>query len=117
MATIKSRPQERRIVTINFSDSADCCAEDIHWCDRGVTLHTKWFFRQGTEVELGFEVDRKKHSCSGVVVDCESLEEPGSYLMTLFFLEAPCHEIQSAARSLCGQGNHSEPAFADVRRR
>ncbi|PAW76724.1 MAG: hypothetical protein B9S32_14415 [Verrucomicrobia bacterium Tous-C9LFEB] len=67
-----------------------------------MTLHTKWYFRQGAEVELGVEMGRKRHACSGVVVACESLDEPGHYRMTLYFLEPPCEEIQYAARCICG---------------
>lgn len=101
MAPVKSSlTKDRRTVTINFSDSTDCAPEEIHWCDRGVTLHTKWYFRQGSEVEFGVEINRKRHSCSGMVVACETLDKPGHYLMTLFFLEPPCAEIQHAARCI-----------------
>lgn len=95
--------KDRRTVSINYSDSTDCATEEIHWCSQGVTLHTKWYFRQGAEVELGVEMGRKRHACFGVVVACESLDEPGHYRMTLYFLEPPCEEIQYAARCICGQ--------------
>ncbi len=103
MAPVKTRlSKDRRTVTINFSDTSDCPPEEIHWCDHGVTLHSKWYLRQGAEVELGMDVGRKRHCCVGVVVHCESLSEPGQYLVTLFFLEAPCTEIQDLARTICG---------------
>lgn len=116
MAPVKSSlTNDRRNVTINFTDSTDCSPEEIDWCDRGVTLHTKWYFRQGVEVELAVEVDGKRHLCSGVVVDCESLDEPGHYLMTLFFLEKPCAAIQRAARTICPQEEERELAHSSHR--
>jgi hypothetical protein len=103
MSRVKTRlTPDRRTVTLAFSDTTDCAPEEIRWCDHGVTLHSKWYLRQGAEIELGMEIGHEKHSCHGVVVHCENLQEPGQYLVTLYFLEAPCAEIQHAARSVCG---------------
>jgi hypothetical protein len=94
----KSRGIEEARVTVNFSDSIDLIYNQIHWTPKGVSLLTKWFFAEGTEVEFAFEHQGERHRCTGVVVACHPLRRPaGHFEVILFFVETPCSKLQKAA--------------------
>ena len=85
-------------VRVNFSDSLDLSHEQVDWSPRGVSLLTKWYFAEGTEVEFAFDHGGRRHCCSGVVVGCQELRHlPGRYVTVLFFVETPCPELRHAA--------------------
>lgn len=94
----KSGAYEGTRVTVSFSDSINLVKRQVHWCTKGVSLLTKWYFEQGTEVEFAFDHKGKRHCCTGVVVACHPLRQPrGCFRTVLYFVETPCTTLQKAA--------------------
>jgi len=94
----KSELNEKKRVTVNFSDSLDLANEQVQWTPKGVCLLTKWRFAEGVEVEFAFEHQGERHCCSGVVVACHPLNEPpGCFETILYFVDTPCSKLQKAA--------------------
>jgi hypothetical protein len=97
---IPSKPRANRgvPVTVSFSDSINLINHQVKWSPKGVSLMTKWPFREGTELEFAFDHRGERHCCTGVVVGCHPLQRPSGYFETvLFFVETPCSELQKAA--------------------
>ena len=85
-------------VTVSFSDSINLVKEQVHWTPKGVSLLTKWFFEEGTEVEFAFDHQGERHCCSGVVVACHPIRQlSGCFETVLYFVETPCIKLQKAA--------------------
>ncbi len=85
-------------VTVSFSDSINLINHQVKWSPKGVSLLTKWPFREGTEVEFAFDHQGERHCCTGVVVGCHPLRRPLGYFETiLYFVEKPCSEVEKAA--------------------
>jgi hypothetical protein len=85
-------------VTVTFSDSINLIRDQVQWSPKGVRLLTRWSFPVGTEVEFAFDHRGEKHCCVGVVVACHPLRDPARHFETvLYFIEAPCRELQKAA--------------------
>jgi hypothetical protein len=93
-----SKTKASAAVTVNFSDSISLDRRHVDWTPKGVRLHTKWAFAEGTEVEFSFDSKGERHCCVGVVVGCRPLPEAsGRYETVLFFTEEPCTKLQKAA--------------------
>ena len=85
-------------VTVSFSDSINLINHQVKWSPKGVSLLTKWAFREGTEVEFAFDHRGERHCCTGVVVSCHPLRQPTGFFETvLYFVETPCSSLQKAA--------------------
>src|SRR5271170_2489915 len=94
----KPRAEKGVPVTVSFSDSINLINHQVKWSPKGVSLMTKWPFREGTEVEFAFDHRGARHCCTGVVVGCHPLRRPlGFFETVLFFVETPCSELQKAA--------------------
>jgi hypothetical protein len=109
---IPSKPRAKKgvPVTVSFSDSINLINDQVKWSPKGVSLMTKWPFREGTEVEFAFDHRGERHCCTGVVVGCHPLRRPlGFFETVLFFVETPCSELQKAASDcrLAKQDRHA----------
>jgi hypothetical protein len=94
----KTRVNRGVPVTVSFSDSINLINDQVKWSPKGVSLMTKWPFREGTELEFAFVHRGERHCCTGVVVGCHPLRRPMGFFETvLFFVETPCSELQKAA--------------------
>ena len=76
------------------ADSADFNVGDLHVCEQGLRMKTRWYFEPGAELSVNFQLgDADPHGpcrllkTEGVVVDCERDEENADYLVTVVFLE------------------------------
>jgi hypothetical protein len=108
----KTRADKGVPVTVSFSDSINLINHQVKWSPKGVSLLTKWPFREGTEVEFAFDHQGERHCCTGVVVGCNPLRQPQGFFETvLFFVETPCSALQRAA-SACRLGAHRDGAAA-----
>jgi hypothetical protein len=106
----KTRANKGVPVTVSFSDSINLINDQVKWSPKGVSLMTKWPFREGTEVEFAFDHRGARHCCTGVVVGCHPLRRPlGFFETVLFFVETPCSELQKAAGDclFAKQGRHA----------
>ena len=94
----KTQKSDDPRVTVSFSDSINLVKKQVKWSPKGVSLLTKWPFQVGAEVEFAFDHEGARHCCVGVVVACHPLRRPSGYFDTvLYFVEAPCSELQKAA--------------------
>jgi len=94
----KTGADEEKRVRVSFSDSINLIRDQIHWSPKGVSLLTKWPFREGAEIEFAIDHQGERHCCTGVVVECHPLGQPlGFYEIVLFFVEKPCSELVKAA--------------------
>jgi hypothetical protein len=108
----KSGNNQKRPVTVSFSDSINLANEQVQWTPKGVCLLTKWHFAEGVEVEFAFDHQGERHCCSGVVVSCHPLPEPQGHFETiLYFVDTPCSKLQKAACdcNLARDGDAAKP--------
>lgn len=97
-------------VTLNFSDRATFPLQSLSWSENGVTMLTRWFFREGAELELSVQTDSASERCQGVVIACDCLDKSeGIFSTTLYFLDPPANEITEACRRC---GNHRPHSHA-----
>lgn len=100
-------------ITVNFSDSVNLPDDGVRWSPRGVTLRTKWYFPEGTELEFAFDHAGERHCHRGIVVACRPLAAfPRSYLTVLYFFKKPCRKLQRAAHA-CRLDGEAREAFRD----
>jgi hypothetical protein len=93
-----SKAGEKGRVTVSFSGSLNLIRDQVQWTPKGVSLLTKCFFEEGTEVEFAFDHDGERHCCVGIIVACHPLSQPrGCFSTVLFFVETPCSKLQKAA--------------------
>ena len=77
------------------ADSADFNVADLHICEQGLRMKTRWYFEPGAELSVNFQLvgdAEPSASCrllktEGVVVDCQRDEDGNGYLVTVVFLE------------------------------
>lgn len=88
------------------ADSADFNVGDLHVCEQGMRMKTRWYFEPGTELSVNFQLSDTEPSCpcrmlktEGVVVDCERDDETADYLVTVVFLEVT-EDIQAVIREV-----------------
>ncbi len=88
------------------ADSADFNVGDLHICEQGLRMKTRWYFAPGAELSVNFQLtDFDPHgSCrmlktDGVVVACERDMETADYLVTVVFLEVT-EDIQAVIREV-----------------
>ena len=98
------------------ADSAPFDFSSLHICPRGMRLRTRWFFEQGTELSVNFQVADSDGGCSGrgrilktegVVVECRPMDdgdpEGDGYEVTMGFLEVT-DDILAAIRDVLPTG-------------
>ncbi len=104
-----------RTASIHLDYDADCAPFDftsLHICERGMRLHTRWFFEAGTELSVNFQMTNPgggtaDKPCAsrilrteGYVVDCQPLRSgAGGYEVTVAFWEVT-DDILAAIRDL-----------------
>ena len=93
-----SDPSERT-ASIHLDYDADCAPFDftsLHICERGMRLQTRWFFEEGTELSVNFQMTDPAGTAranrilrtEGSVVDCQPVREgSGGYEVTVVFWE------------------------------
>ncbi len=88
------------------ADSADFNVGDLHVCEQGMRMKTRWYFEPGTELSVNFQLNDTEPPCpcrmlktEGVVVDCERDDETADYLVTVVFLEVT-EDIQAVIREV-----------------
>ena len=88
------------------ADSADFNVGDLHVCEQGLRMKTRWYFQPGAELSVNFQLSDTDppHGCrllktEGVVVDCQRDENAGDYLVTVLFLEVT-DDIQAVIREV-----------------
>ena len=76
------------------ADSADFNVGDLHVCEQGLRMKTRWYFEPGAELSVNFQLGDTDAPCShrllkteGVVVDCQRDDDSADYLVTVVFLE------------------------------
>ena len=76
------------------ADSADFNVGDLHICEQGLRLKTRWYFEPGAELSVHFQIGDTDRDCScrllkmeGVVVDCQRDAQDADFLVTVLFLE------------------------------
>ena len=88
------------------ADSADFNVADLHICEQGLRMKTRWYFEPGAELSVNFQLGDAGSHClcrmlktEGVVVDCQRDEEHAGYLVTVVFLEVT-EDIQAVIREV-----------------
>ena len=76
------------------ADSADFNVADLHVCEQGLRMKTRWYFEPGAELSVNFQLTEGGPQCpcrmlqtEGVVADCQRDDESADYLVTVVFLE------------------------------
>ncbi len=96
-ATMNPDPSDKT-ATIHLdhgADSADFNVANLHICEQGLRMKTRWFFEPGAELSVNFQLTEgsgppcgcRMLMTEGVVVDCERDLEGEDYLVTVVFLE------------------------------
>lgn len=88
------------------ADSADFNVGDLHVCEQGLRMKTRWYFEPGAELSVNFQLtDPDPHGpcrmlkTEGVVVDCQRDDDTAEYLVTVVFLEVT-EDIQAVIREV-----------------
>ena len=75
------------------ADSSDFNVADLHICEQGLRMKTRWHFEPGAELSVNFQIGDHQGQCpcrmlrtEGVVVDCQR-DSRDEYLVTVVFLE------------------------------
>ncbi len=92
-------------IKVCFTDEIKVSRNRVRWEKKGVTIDTKWHFREGTELEFAMEKGDFRRNCTGIVVSCQPHPwRDGFYETVLYFVDEPCRELAAELASTQSNG-------------